>query len=55
MSQLISRVEAAGGGYVNFFIDLGRFAELTMGASGGGAGYGRLDPDGERLLSSTRA
>jgi len=50
-SPLISRVEAAGGGYVNFFIGLSRFAELTMGAvSEGGAGYGRLDPDGERVI-----
>ncbi len=48
---LISRAEAAGGGYVNFFIDLGRFAELTMAAvSEGGASYGRLAPDGERVI-----
>ncbi len=48
---LVSRVEAAGGGYVNFFIDAARFAELTVGAViEGGARYGWLDPDGERVI-----
>ena len=39
--ELVGKVESAGGGYVNFFIDLTRFAELTLGVIGEkGRSYG---------------
>ncbi len=48
---LVGRVEAAGGGYVNFFVDAGKFSEATMGAIAlAGAKYGRMGPDGEKVI-----
>lgn len=50
-SALVSRIEAAGGGYVNFFINNSSFSEATMEAIAlAGQEYGRSDPDGERVI-----
>jgi arginyl-tRNA synthetase len=49
--ELVSRVECAGGGYVNFFIDFVAFSRIVMDAvSTLGADYGRSDAKGMRVI-----
>lgn len=49
--RLVAKVESAGGGYVNFFINDAEFAELTLStiASMGGE-YGSAKGNGERVI-----
>lgn len=48
---LVERVEAAGGGYVNFFINDARFTELTLGTIvSKGKDYGISQRRGERVI-----
>lgn len=49
--RLLGRVEAAGAGYVNFYVDLGAFSEeLIMAVSAEGPAFGTSRGDGERVI-----
>ncbi|MEJ5293515.1 MAG: arginine--tRNA ligase [Candidatus Methanosuratincola sp.] len=49
--RLIGRIEAAGAGYVNFYVEPGTFAEELIRAVGAeGAGFGSSEGDGERVI-----
>jgi len=49
--DLVSRVECAGGGYVNFFINFTAFSRMVLEAvSSSGRSYGRSDGDGKRVI-----
>jgi arginyl-tRNA synthetase len=49
--ELVGRIEAAGGGYVNFFINDARFTELTLGTiAREGKEYGISRRKGERVI-----
>lgn len=49
--ELVGKVELAGGGYVNFFIDLTRFTELTLGVIGEkGRSYGLSTAKGSSVI-----
>ncbi len=49
--KLVSKVECAGGGYVNYFIDFAAFSKIVIGAvSTHGAAYGRSGSKGRKVI-----
>lgn len=48
---LVSKVEAAGGGYVNFYIEFGAFSKLVLEAvAASGVSYGRSAGGGKKVI-----
>ncbi|MDD1776078.1 MAG: arginine--tRNA ligase, partial [Candidatus Methanomethylicus sp.] len=49
--ELVDRVEAAGGGYVNFHINAAKFSQITLSAiAKAGSEYGMATADGEGIM-----